>query len=92
MEKGYVVTTAHQGVFYGYNNDPGDGPIVTLRRARMCVYWPAETHGVLGLATTGPSSGARITPAVPSLVLWDVTAIVLCSDDAIAAWETEPWG
>ena len=87
-----VVTTAHRGVFFGYAAEAAsDGPVVTLERARMCVYWPDVVHGVLGLAAVGPLRGSRVTSAVPSLLLRDVTAIMVCSEAAAAAWEAEPW-
>lgn len=90
-EGAWVVTTAHQGVFFGYSAEPGEGPIVTLARARMCIHWPNEMRGVLGLASQGPVKGSRVTPAVPSLTLRDVTAIMLCTLEAAAQWEREPW-
>lgn len=85
-----VVTTAHRGVFFGYGL-PSDARTITLENARMCVYWPQETHGVLGLANLGPGEGSRITPAVRKIVLLDVTSVMSCTSVSTEAWEAEPW-
>jgi len=89
-EKPLVVTTAHRGVFFGYAV-PSDDPTITLRDARMCVYWPVDTHGVCGLANAGPSIGAKISPKVSRLILQNVTSVMVCSPEAVIAWESEPW-
>ena len=85
-----MVTTAHRGVFFGYGV-PSDGPTITLKRARMCVYWSAEVKGVLGLAVTGPIKDSKIGPAAPEITLRDVTAVTVCTPAAVAAWEKAPW-
>lgn len=85
-----VVTTAHRGVFFGYGV-LSDNESISLRQARMCIYWPEENHGVVGLAADGPKRGAKIGPAAPEIVLRDVTAVMVCSDAAIKAWESAPW-
>ena len=85
-----VVTTAKKGVFFGYGTDTGKDTI-TLTNVRMCVYWPTENRGVLGLASTGPVRGARITAAVPKMCIREVTATMDCTEEAIAAWEKGPW-
>lgn len=86
-----VVTTAHRGVFVGYTADPPCAEIVTLERGRMIVYWPPEVHGVLGLAVRGPVEGSRVSPAVKSIALRNVTAIIEASPAAAKQWEKEPW-
>ena len=85
-----VVTTAHRGVFFGAYDDR-DGDEVTLKNARNCVYWSAQTRGFLGLAVTGPLDGSRIGPKVPSITLTAVTSITDCTDDAVERWEAAPW-
>jgi hypothetical protein len=89
-----VITTDHtrRGVFSGFLESGDVGGKVTLRHARMCVYWSAETGGVLGLAARGPMKGSRIGPVVPTLTVDGVTAIVDASDAARKKWEAEPWG
>ena len=64
---------------------------VTLKNAQMCVYWSPETHGVLGLAATGPAKGSRITPQVLSIELDGVTSIMDMTDEAVKKWRAEPW-
>lgn len=84
-----VVTTLHRGVFFGYA-DETDGPIIKLRSARNCIYWPSAQKGFLGLAAVGPVSGSRIGPAA-DLELRDITCVAECTDAAVAAWEQAPW-
>ena len=85
-----LVTTAHRGVFFGYGQ-PGDAETITLTQARMCVYWSADMRGVMGLAAQGPSKSCKIGPAVPSLILRNVTAVVACTAEAATRWEEGPW-
>ena len=87
-----TVTTEFRGVFFGYVLDANELPdSITLRDARMCVYWDATVKGVLGLAKTGPNSFCRIGPKVPEFKAWKVTSITKCTPEAIASWEAEPW-
>jgi len=85
-----VVTTVHRGVFFGYGI-PSDADTIKLKRARMAVYWPVETHGVVGLASDGPPKGARISPAAPEIILRDVTSVMVVSPEATEKWEMGPW-
>lgn len=88
-ERAVVVTTAHRGVFFGYATDT-DGETIFLRAARLCVYWPADLRGFMGLASRGPCSGSRIgQPA--DITLRAITAVVECSPEAITAWEKGIW-
>lgn len=48
-------------------------------------------HGIMGLAAKGPDKECRIGPAVHSLVLRNVTAVIEVSDEAEALWKQEPW-
>ena len=97
--KPVVVTTDHRGVFFGYVSAEvlQDAQAVmpetlTLRDARMCVYWTSDVRGVLGLAATGPNKRCRISPAVPSLTLSGLTAILDVAEEAAKNWEAAPWG
>ena len=85
-----IVTTEHRGVFFGYG-EVSDGKIIRLERARMCIYWPVTNHGVVGLASKGPESGAKVGPAAPAITLQGVTAVLEVTDAAVKAWEAEPW-
>ncbi len=78
-ERPVVVTTQYRGVFFGYANDTS-GDVVSLNRARMCVY-----------ACDGPNANCRIGKAVDSIELRGVTAVIECGDAAAAKWEAEPW-
>jgi hypothetical protein len=90
-ERAVVVTTEHRGVFFGYADDT-DGDVVTLKKARLCVYWSADVKGFMGLAAGGPTKGCRIGPAVPSIDLRKITSVIAASDEAVKAWEAAPWG
>jgi hypothetical protein len=94
-KRAVVVTTAKRGVFFGYSSEKGPAIIrrgdVTLVNARMCSYWSAETHGVMGLAGIGPQKGSRIGPRVPEITCESVTAVMVCTPEASAAWEGGPW-
>lgn len=90
-ERAVVVTTAHRGVFVGYTTDAADADVITLRRARMVVYYDSSCRGVLGVGSRGVGSGSRVSPAVPSITLRAVTAVWDATEQAAAAWEAEPW-
>lgn len=80
-----VVTTEHRGVFFGYG-EVTEKKIIRLENARMCVYWPQENHGVLGLASDGPKAGARITPCIPAILIQGVTSIMETTREAETEW------
>lgn len=86
-----VVTTAHRGVFFGYGQFKLDKDVIELKRARNCLYWPEVTRGVIGLASDGPAKGAKVGPAAPAMLINSVTAIMLCTEKAVQAWESAPW-
>ena len=93
-----VVTTKHRGVFFGYlsNGVPeelGEGDSLEVSDMRMCVYWPANMRGILGLASKGPNSGCRITDKVDGETkLFGVTAIIpVTTKAAVKKWEAAPW-
>lgn len=88
-----VVTTAHQEVFFGVlpaGEDPA-AKTLTLTGAQMCVRWTRDVQGVLGLAATGPTSGCRVTRPVQSIILQDVTAVMVAGEEAVARWRDRPW-
>lgn len=86
-----LVTTQHRGVFFGYLMGEPSKEKVLLERARNVVYWSVDVRGFLGLAEKGPTSGCRIGPATPSLIVFDVTAVAECTADAVKAFEAAPW-
>ena len=88
-ERAVVVTTAHKGVFFGYATKT-EGPIISLRAARLCVYWSSDLRGFMGLASIGPGSQCKIGPAA-NIELRDITAVIECTPEAVARWEKSPW-
>ena len=89
-ERAVIITTKHRGVFFGYATDT-DGDVIELKRARLCVHWSADVKGFMGLAAGGPTKSCRIGPAVPSIELRNITAVIGVSPEAAAAWEAQPW-
>jgi hypothetical protein len=89
-----LITTdsSKRGVFMGYIK-PEDANLETIEahNFRMCVYWSQDVKGVIGLAATGPTKSCRITKAAKRAVIKGVTAVVELTDEAVKAWEKEPW-
>jgi len=86
-----MVTTEFRGVFFGYMREqPKDGSI-TIEQAQNCVYWSMDVHGFMGLASSGPTKNCKIGPAVRSITLNKVTAVVEVSPEAAAKWKSAPW-
>jgi hypothetical protein len=86
-----LVTTTHRGVFFGYLLVDESPKSVKLERVRNVVYWPTDARGFLGLAANGPPSGCRVGPAAPDGKLFDITAVITCSEEAVKRFEGEPW-
>lgn len=86
-----VVTTQHRGVFFGNLTGDRNSTTVELTAAQMCIYWSDDVRGVMGLASTGPTSRCRIGPPVPRITLQDVTAVIDATDEAVRAWQARPW-
>jgi hypothetical protein len=89
-ERAVVVTTEHRGVFFGYATNT-DGDPITLKRARLCLYWSADVKGFMGLAAGGPTSGCRIGPAVDEIELRKITSVIAVTPEAAKRWESAPW-
>jgi hypothetical protein len=90
--KAVVVTTEFRGVFFGYVENDSELPTkVELVDARNCVYWSAQTKGVVGLAATGPNKECKIGPKVPHMTLWKITGVFQCTPEAIQNWEEGMW-
>ena len=81
-----------RGVFMGFI-DPQDADKDTFvaTEVRMAVYWSQDVRGVVGLAAKGPSKNCRISPAATKANLKGVTATMQITDEALAAWRSEPW-
>lgn len=45
-------------------SEPVCGEPITLRNARMVLYWPSSCGGLFGLAARGPQEGLRLTESV----------------------------
>ena len=90
MKPKVVVTTKHRGVFFG-TLESRDETEVVLTDVRVCVYWSKGTKGFVGLAVTGPMQGSRVSLAAPRMDVLDVTAVLYCSEAAIAQWESVQW-
>ncbi len=88
-ERAVLVTTAHKGVFFGYATETG-GDTIKLRAARCCVYWSADLHGFMGLASMGPNGNCKIGPAA-DIELRDITSVAEVTPSAVEKWEKSQW-
>lgn len=88
-EKLYVVLTEFKEIFCGWSSDV-TGEWVSLRNARQACYYSPETHGLLGLAVTGPARGSRIGPAA-NIEVRRVVNVIECTAAAQAAWDKAGW-
>lgn len=84
-----LVTTKHRGVFFGFACETS-GETIKLRRGRLCIYWSADLHGFMGLASVGPNKNCKIGPPV-DIEVRDITAVVEVTPEAAAKWESGPW-
>src|SRR3989304_5265507 len=89
QERPVIVTTAHRGVFFGSARATA-GETITLRRARLCLYWSRDVRGFMGLASTGPTASCRIGPAA-DVTLRHITAVLGGTPDATIAGGRAPW-
>ena len=82
-----------RGVFFGYVDERDvDKDELVAYDVQMCIYWDSSVRGVLGLATTGPSSASRVSKPIRKGLIKGVTLVADCSEDAVAAWKKQPWG
>lgn len=88
-ERLVIVLTEFKEIFCGWSSDVS-GDRIKLRNARQAVYYSAETHGLLGLAVTGPARGSKIGPAA-NMEIRRVVNVVECSQAATQAWENATW-
>lgn len=89
-EKLVVVLTDMKEIFCGWTMDP-KADRIDLRSARQAVYYSADTHGLLGLATDGPAKGSRIGPTATKMEIRHPANVIECSAKAAEAWEAAEW-
>ena len=92
---GVLITTDSnkRGVFFAYINPEDAGKeTIPAEQIQMCIRWSSSRHGVLGLASMGPSENCRVSPPAPSGIVHGVTFVATCTPAAIKAWKSEPWG
>ena len=80
-----VIWTDKRGVIFGYCSDTSARPI-TLRNARMCLYWPSSVGGVFGLCDIGPNKDSKISATLPSATFEGVTGVAEVTPEAEKAW------
>ena len=88
-ERAVLVTTEFRGVFFGYATETS-GETISLKRARLCVYWGGDLRGFMGLAANGPSNSCRVGPPA-DIELRKVTSISEVSPEAEKKWLDGPW-
>lgn len=94
MTRAVLVTTENRGVFFGFlaDEDNQAPASVTLTDGRNCIYWSDSTKGFLGLASDGPDEHCRVGPKASRFTVYGVTSIADVTQDAVARWESAPWG
>lgn len=61
--------------------EPVCGEPITIRNARMILYWPSKCGGLFGLASNGPKEGLRLTESVEATATEVVRQWLTVSDD-----------
>jgi len=89
QERMYVCLTEFKEIFCGWTTDVS-GDRIQLRNARQACYYSEHTHGLLGLAVTGPGKGSRIGPAA-NIEVRRVVNVIECQSAAAEAWENAKW-
>ena len=84
-----MVWTDKRGVIFGDCDDVHARPI-TLKNARMCLYWPKEVGGVFGLCDIGPNQDTKVSATLPSGQFEGVTGVADVSEAAEKAWRSAP--
>ena len=90
-QRAVIVTTEFRGVFFGFMDGEVKDNSVTLKQAQNCVYWSSDVRGFMGLAANGPTKSCKVGPAVPSITLNKVTAVVEVTPEAAEKWMRAPW-
>ncbi len=81
-----------RGVFFGYiDPEDADKEMMRVTDVQMCIYWSENTHGVLGLAATGPVKGCKVSPPAKAGTIRGVTLVAECTKEAVKAWKSMPW-
>ena len=88
-ERLVVVLTEFKEIFCGWATDVS-GDRIQLRNARQACYYSEATHGLIGLAVTGPAKGSRIGPAA-NIEVRRVVNVIECQSAAANAWENAKW-
>lgn len=92
MEQALVVTTEWRGVFFGYGEVPVNGDrTITLRDCRMCVSWDIGIRGMPGLASAKSLARCKISPPVPTALLYGVTGVWEVTVETEQEWLKQPW-
>ena len=90
--KPVIVCTNKRGVIFGYakKDRPNKRGQITLKKARMCLYWPSSVGGVFGLGEIGPDAETKVSAKLSRVILEGVTAIFDVSPEAEKAWKSAP--
>jgi len=90
-----LITTDNtkRGVFFGWiKPEDSDKETITAEKVQMCVYWSTAVKGVLGLAAHGPDRTSKVTAPIKVGTIKGVTFVAEASEEAVKAWEKQPWG
>lgn len=90
-----LIFDTHRGIYAGvvdwdrWSTCPAEWVLVT--EFRHCYRFRAGGVGVYGLAVHGPDKSARIGPALPAVIVRDVSKILPCSPEAEAKLRDAKW-
>jgi hypothetical protein len=88
-KRSVIVTTQHRGVFFGFLSEDNGKESVVLTKARNVIHWDGK-RGFLGLATHGPEGGSRIGSTAKRILLYDITSVADCTEEAEKSFSKWP--
>ena len=65
---------------------------VELEECQLCVAVATSIRSWFELATKGPNEACRVSSPVKSAVIGRVREIIECTEQAVQAWHSCPWG
>ena len=71
-------------------SEPVCGEPITVRNARMVLYWPVACGGLFGLAAKGPRDGLRLTESVAATATEAVRQWLTVPDEVAAQLQAWP--
>jgi len=93
-----VPGTAYEQIYFGrilsehLENSISNTGIVILFECQLCVAVAPSIRSWFELATKGPNEACRVSSPVKAASIGRVREIIECTEQAVQAWHTCPWG